>query len=525
MPPDFWHHVGTIALGSLAGGLTNTIAIWMLFHPYQPPTILGRRIEFLQGAIPKNQPRLASAVGRTVGGRLLTDEDLQKTFADEEFRRAFDERLSGFVHDVLYTERGSLRDLLPDQVQGQLDSIQAEIVEYGLERLAVYLQSERFEVTIHERANEIVASIADEPVSDILTPDRGQAISTAIEEWITDAVESDDFHEAVQDYLERASENLLQPERTFEEVLPSGLVGAVERGIQGYLPLAIHRLGAILEDDEARERFEKFVHDLLHRFLNDLAFHQKIVAKLIMTESTVNRVLDTIEAEGAQHLTEMMQEPELQDAMARGVNEAIVDFLRRPVVSVLGAPDDESVLEARQTITNWIVGIAKDPDTRQFLVEKLEQGLEKAGARTWGEVFEKLPSDTITEWLVKGARSEAAAGLYEEASHRLAANILERPIGTPAQWLPERAVRRIETQLSDPIWDWMQTQVPDVVEQIDVAGRVEQKVLHYPTAKMEELVRRVTDRELRVIVKLGYVLGAFIGVLLVLRDLLFPLVP
>lgn len=522
VPEDLFRHLFTIVLGSLTGGLTNSVAIWMLFHPYQAPTIGGRKIKFLQGAIPKNQARLATAVGRTVGNRLLTEEDLQGMFGDPEFRDAFDQRLSGFVNTVLHTERGSLRELLPEQVQPRVDEIKVEILEYGLERLASYLHSEAFEGTIHTRAAEIIASIADEPVGDILTPARGQAISTAIDEWITDAVESDDFQDAVEDYLTRASEKLLQPERTFEEILPTGLVGAVEKGIAGYLPLAIHRIGSILEDEHARAQFEKFVHELLHRFLNDLSFHQKIFAKLIVTESTVNKVLDTIKAEGAQQLTEMMQKPELQEALSRGINDAIVDFLRRPVTSVLGTIEDESVVEARRTITTWLVGIAKDEETRRFLVEKLETGLHRAGARTWGEVFDKLPSDTITEWLVKGARSEAAEKLYTDAAHKLAASLLERPIGTPAQWLPEGAIQRIETGVADPVWGWLQTQVPDVIQQIDVAGRVEEKVLEFPMDKLEELVRKVTDRELRVIVKLGYVLGALIGVTLVLRDIFWP---
>jgi uncharacterized membrane protein YheB (UPF0754 family) len=522
VPDDLFRHFFTIVLGSLTGGLTNSVAIWMLFHPYQAPRIGKREIRLLQGAIPKNQARLASAVGRTVGNRLLTEDDLQGMFGNPEFRDAFDGRLSGFVNDVLHTERGSLRDLLPEQVQPRIDEIKVDVLEYGLERLATYLNSEGFEETIYARAGEIIASIANEPVGDVLTPARGQAISTAIDEWITDAVESDDFEEAVADYLCRASESLLQPDRTFEEVLPTGLVGAVEKGIAGYLPLAIHRIGSILEDEDARAKFEKFVHELLHRFLSDLSFHQKIVAKLIMTESTVNKVLDTIEGEGAQQLTEMMQEPELQKALSRGINDAIVDFLRRPVTSVLGTFEDESVVEARHTVTLWLVGIAKDEDTRKFLVEKLESGLKSAGARTWGEVFEKLPPDTITEWLVKGARSEAADGLYNDAAHKLAANILDRPIGTPAQWLPEGAIKRIETGLSDPVWGWLQTQVPDVIHQIDVAGRVEEKVLEFPMDRLEDLVRRVTDRELRVIVRLGYVLGAFIGITLVLRDIFWP---
>ena len=59
-----------------------------------------------------------------------------------------------------------------------------------------------------------------------------------------------------------------------------------------------------------------------------------------------------------------------------------------------------------------------------------------------------------------------------------------------------------------------------LVERIDVARRVEEKVLHFPTARMEEIVRKVTDRELRLIVRLGYVLGAFIGLLMVAVDAL-----
>jgi len=207
--------------------------------------------------------------------------------------------------------------------------------------------------------------------------------------------------------------------------------------------------------------------------------------------------------------------------MARGVNEAIVDFLRRPVASVLGEPDDPSVAEARETLVGWVLGMARDTTTREFLVEKLHAGLEKAGARTWGEVLERVPPERVASWLVAGARSEAAGKIYREAVHRLAGTLLDRPIGTPARWLPEGAPDRIESALSDPVWEWLQTQVPDVVHRLDVARRVEEKVLEFPTPKMEELVRKVTDRELKLIVRLGYVLGAAIGVLLVGVNALF----
>jgi len=505
----------TIAFGALAGGLTNTIAIWMLFHPYEAPMLFGRwRVSFFQGAVPKNQARLAAAIGRTVGNRLLTPEDLTSTFADREFRDAFDQRLAHVVDEVLNKERGSLRDMIPEGVMDDVQALIEEALERGLGQLDQYLASERFAEAVTQRTEDIVAAVADEPVAGVLTPTRGAAVEAMVEEWLQGAVESDDFTAAVDDYLDRAALKLLKPGRTFEEILPPGLVSSVEKAIASYLPLAAKRLGGLLDDPKARARFESTIHDLLHRFLSDLKFHQRVVARVLMTEDTVDKVLDTIEAEGAERLSEILHDPAVQEAMGRGVNEAIVDFLRRPVADVLGSPDDANVIEAKRTLSDWAVGMARDPGTHEFLVEKLHQGLEKAGARTWGEVLERVPRERISEALVTAARTDAARKTLESGARRLVAGILDRPIGTPARWFPEDGPARIEATLGDPIWDWLQTQVPTVIARIDVAHRVEEKILHFPTARMEEIVRRVTDRELRRIVHLGYALGVLIGMVL-----------
>jgi len=511
----------TVFFGALAGGLTNTVAVWMLFHPYEPPEIFGWRITFFQGAIPKNQPRLAAAVGRTVGDRLLTEDDLTETFADTEFRGAFDERLSHFLGAILQKDRGSIREMLPPNVMEDLKSILDDAVGLGMERFHEYLASDAFEQFMDERAKGLLEAVADEPVSDVLTPAREAALTETVEGWLQGAVESEGFEETVEDYVERATQNLLEPGKTFEQVLPLGLVGSVEKAISSYLPLALKRLGRLLEDPEARSRFERTLHELFHRFLRDLNFYQRVVAKLIVTEETVDRVLDTIEHEGAERLSGMLREKAIQDAMARGVNDAIVDFLRRPVASVLGDPEDPSVLEAQATLTGWAVGLARDPATRGFLVEKLEAALDKAGTRSWGDVLEKVPPETLSRWMVSAGRSEAAQSLFRRWADRMTDTLLDRPIGKPADWLPPKSPQRIESAIGDPLWVWLQIQVPDVVHRINVAGRVEEKVLNFPTDKMEEIVKRVTDREMKLIVRLGYVLGAVVGGVLVVMNLIW----
>ncbi len=511
----------TILAGAVAGGLTNTVAIWMLFHPYRPPSLAGRRLRFLHGAIPKNQPRLASAIGRAVGTRLLTEEDLTQVLRQPEFREAFDDGLARFLHEVLDVERGSLAELLGPEVMEEVDAIVGEVLDHSADRIESYVHSEAFEESVEGRAGALAEMVADEPVGDLLTPAREARITESAEEWIDGAVTGEAFREMVGKYVRRASEKMLTADRTIQDILPPGVAGTLERAVEGYVPLAIQRLGSILDRPEARKRIERAVKDVLQRFMHDLKFHQRVVARLVMTEDTVKKVLRTLEVDGAERIRTMLRERPLKEAMARGIGEAIADLLSRPMNEVFGNPDDEAVIRACNTIESWIVDLARDPATRTFVTGRIEEGLSRASSGTWGELIGGIPPERISQWVVRAARSEIADKAYRQGAHALATAILERPIGRPGRFLPEGAVPKIERALSEPLWEWIQDQIPPVVRRLDVAGRVETKVMELPVERMEQMVRGVTERELRMIIYLGYALGATIGGIMVVVDSLF----
>lgn len=515
MTPELVRALLTIVFGSLAGGLTNTLAVWMLFHPYTPPRLFGRRVMILHGAIPKNQARLAHAVGRAVGDRLLTPADLERILSNQEFRETFDERLEAFVSSILEKERGSLRESLPEAMVEEAETLLAGTADHLVTRLETWIDGPGFEAQLASRTEAFLERLAREPVGELLTPAREAAVTAAAEEWLAGAVEQEGFRSAVDDYLARGSRAVLRDDRTFEEILPLGLSSSLERALSGYLPVAAQRLGRLLDDPVARARVEAALHDLFKRLLQDLRFHQRVVARLVVNPETLERVLDTVQDEGAERLSEMLRDPEVQAALARGVNDAVRDLLKRPVTSVLGEADDPTITEARGALSDWIMGIARDPETREFLIEKLRGGMGKAAAGTWGDLLRRIPPEKVAAGVIAAARSEPARRAYHETADRLMREILDRPIGRPAAWLPEGAAGRIEKVLADPLWDWIQRQVPHVVATLDVARRVEDKVMEFPVKRMEDLVRRVTERELRLIVRLGYLLGAMIGGILV----------
>lgn len=74
---ELWLLLAPPVVGGVIGYFTNDIAIKMLFRPYRPIYLGGRRLPFTPGLIPSNQERLAKRISDTIMGSLLTPEELQ----------------------------------------------------------------------------------------------------------------------------------------------------------------------------------------------------------------------------------------------------------------------------------------------------------------------------------------------------------------------------------------------------------------------------------------------------------------
>jgi uncharacterized membrane protein YheB (UPF0754 family) len=300
----FWLQLGIyLFVGMIAGGLTNTVAVWMLFNPKT------RRFGF-QGAVPKNQARLAKSIGRTVGERLLTPADLQRELGRPELREAFEERLTELVRSVLHSE-----DPLIDKV-------------------------------------------------------------------------------------------------------PPIAVQALEGAMASYLPIAMEKLGGFLAQPSTREKMRSTLHSIFSRFVRDLRFHERVIAKLVVTESKMEAALDTLQTEGVEQLVVMLDDPVIREEITTTIHDAVLDYLQKPITEILST----------------------------------------------------------------------VADVHEP--------------GTP---------ERVSAAMSPVIWAWIHDQVPDLVQRLDLQGVVERKVMAFSTDRVEEILRGVLQNELRLIISIGYVLGAFVG--------------
>jgi len=499
-----------IAFGALAGGLTNAVAIWMLFHPYQPR---GPRWLRLQGAIPKNRARLARTVGRTVGQRLLAAEDLARQLAAPGVRAAFEQALANAVARALAGERGSLRQELPPAILHELESAVTWLVARLAAQWSDFAGTEAFRQAARRFVGRIARELAAHSLGDVLTEARRAALRQRIDTWIAQAAAGGDLEQALDAWLARQIERLSREPTPLLEVLPSGIVTAFERAVQGYLPVALDRLAAVLAHPDARLHVQQLLHRLFQRLVQDLLLHERLVARLVVTERTIARLLEAFERDGADQLARLLEEPTIKARVARGINDAVVGFLRQPIAEHLARLGPERLAGLRQSLASAAAGALRDPVTRAHAVSRLDAALAAAERYTVGDLARHLPAEQFADWLVEAAQAEPVRSWIAEGIQAAWQALADRPIGQLAAALPDETRQRLVSALGSVLWDWIQEQVPAILAHLDIEALVEQKVLGFSVQRIEELVRSTTQKELDLIVRLGYVLGALVGAL------------
>jgi uncharacterized membrane protein YheB (UPF0754 family) len=500
----------TVLVGSLSGGLTNAVAIWMLFHPYERRGLGPFKIH---GAIPKNKERLATSIGKTVGQKLLTAEDLARRLSAPEIEQAFTAALEGILNDLLEADRGPLKSHLSPDMAVSLDRAIGALGEKVSSRLVEYARTPEFAGLMSGWIQKLQDEVGHKPIAEILTTDRREALRAKVDEWVQQLADGPELERTLRHFVDTQLDRLAGDTEPLIERLPVGLVGTVEQGITDYLPVALERIGGVLADPDAKSRVRVALRQAFDSSIRDLLLHERLLAKIMVTDSTFARLLDGIERDGFERFAGTMTSPEMREQFSRAVNAAIVNFLRIPLSERFERLGPERRAALAQTLGDWLVKVARDSSTRSVIARTVDRALAAAEQRTWADVLHVLPAERVAQLLGDSLATEKATGWVRDATQSVANQLLARPLGRPATWLGEDTTLAMRRGITDAAWGWTRQQVPRIVEQFSVQEMVEKKVLGFSTQRMEEIVRGVTQRELTWIVRIGYMLGAMIGLL------------
>lgn len=99
-------------IGAAIGGVTNHLAIKMLFRPHKAIYIKNWRVPFTPGLIPKRRDELAKQLGLTVVNYLLTPETFRKKFFSKDIQNKVEQFVQVKVEETIFTNDKTIQDWL-----------------------------------------------------------------------------------------------------------------------------------------------------------------------------------------------------------------------------------------------------------------------------------------------------------------------------------------------------------------------------------------------------------------------------
>ncbi len=192
------HYIVPPLIGAVIGYFTNYIAVKMLFRPRREIRLFGRALPFTPGAIPKNKPRLAKAVGDVVENTFFNEKAISERFlTDEAVNRAVNQivrEMDRPVSDVGMEMMGSREryERILHRVSGivteallqdlQRSDIVEEIAEECIEKLSAHLKGSMFGMFLTDTLMESAKNMIQQEIR--------REIDERGEEFLSSEVES-----------------------------------------------------------------------------------------------------------------------------------------------------------------------------------------------------------------------------------------------------------------------------------------------------------------------------------------------
>lgn len=134
-----WKIILAPILGAVIGYITNSLAIAMLFHPYEAHYIGKWKLPFTPGLIPAQKNRIAKSLGDAIGVQLLGADTLKAEALSEETVSRLRDGVTGWLEKQTCEER-SLRQILAERksearVAHYADKIRAATGDFILEKI------------------------------------------------------------------------------------------------------------------------------------------------------------------------------------------------------------------------------------------------------------------------------------------------------------------------------------------------------------------------------------------------------
>ncbi|WP_052078929.1 DUF445 family protein [Spirochaeta lutea] len=475
-----------VVLGAGIGFVTNAIAIRMLFRPLREIRVLGIRLPFTPGIIPRQRGQLAESIGQMVSGQLLSREAVLSHIHGEGFQ----ERIHQGLEELLHSDAGGQSDgsSLSLYLAGVIRRIATrQRLQAGLLRSVEAVQGIQIgEVVARLRVPHWVMNLINHQLSEGLGPGIVQEVQRIVDRWVRDGdrvemVVTKELRQALvqagRGYYEPGVDYLMEWLRRPEfrpELIRRGKT--ILSGILAQLT-AVQRflLSAGQYDKTLNERMPGIIDSLLET-LDEFLHHEDNRERIIRwMEGGLDRVADKTFEE-----TQRILGVDLSSLAGHGIEQILV-FLRKERIGV----------RARVGLNRFF---ARHQNHSLAAIVLWASG-------SYPSVWAARGADALYSWL---QRPLALEGLI-----RTVLSLIPTAPKPGAGVQPDQSVDSLQSGITRIL----EKTVPPLVQRFDIRSMVVNRINGLDVKDVENLLLGIMARQFKWINVFGAVLGAIIGAL------------
>jgi uncharacterized membrane protein YheB (UPF0754 family) len=492
------------------------LAIWMLFHPYEPKKFLGVTI-WPQGMIPRHREKLAQSIGKAVGNELVSQETVfNALFETSFFQRKVEDFVNAYTANLLGTVYPSFIDALPASARAPiLDTISA--LQYRLaEYIAWMLKSEETAQAIERFVDAQVDSLLERRLDDTLSQHTFEQLLGFVEDRFHRIVSEEGFETKVRDFVSGRIDDLARSNATLAETFTPKTVAVIKERIDQQVPPIVHHLADIATSQNTRKQIGALIKQEVDEYYEQLSLFKKI---FISRERIHREVDDLVNKTVPRRVEEYLRGPAFEQEAEAFLNSTIDKVLARPLTEIVGQLEPDKFEMIKDQVSDRLLQFVQSPELARSVSGHATEALGRFGPKSLHELLQNANPNTVDR--VKAFLTKALLGLIsrDDTARTLNAimssqieRLLVAPIGRLGDHVSENSVKRASTALVERITEAARERLPGAIAEFDVGGMVRKKVSDYPTEKLEALVLSVAQHHLKTIELFGAVIGFFIGV-------------
>lgn len=480
-----------IIVGAIIGYFTNWLAIKMLFRPHNEIRILGFRLPFTPGLIPKERYRMSKSIGKTVGEHLLTPEKIREVLSSKEAKLGFKNWIKTKIKNLQKNSNTGYNVLKELNIN---DNRKSSNIKYKIiDNILLNLGNNKIRnVILDFIENEIYDKNKDVFIKEIQTKGKNN---------LKGFLKSKEIESFVNENINEKFKEFKDDNRMLKEIIPNNMVYQIDNIIFENRDRIADNIRSFLHDPNIKKKLEFGIYGLIEENTSKLI--TTFLSTEIILEKMVQALYNYIDSESSEELLFFFINSSVEKVL-----DTKLSTISKELKNIYSKDTEKLV------INSLIERLSKDENIEKvinLLIDniKLKDDIIKLNLRNLvnKKIDENLKSIELRESLLK-------------ILDIIINNLLEKPIEDLFENIDEVQIDKTITFIEEIIYKYGENTLLELINIFNVSKIVEEQINSFEVEYTEELILDIAERELMAITRLGALLGGIMGLLSPLLQLL-----